>query len=102
MFEALEDHDSQIIALMDLARALATSQAEEAESAAMTLAWDHAIATAHPLAARFAERTGIAAPPPEEVAAARDLLTAAIARVEAGLQASGEDLYAPLAPSETP
>jgi tetratricopeptide (TPR) repeat protein len=99
----IDDRFGQMLALLDLGRALGALEREEDASAALVLAWSHAAAIQHPLAQQMSDATGSADPPSaEDAEQAEPIVAAAIAACEQELQARGEDPYSPLAPDPSP
>lgn len=97
---AMSDRAGEILALQEVARALGALGRADAESAAMLVAWNAAIAIAHPFAAHMARATGLPTPPEGLLLEAQVTLTAALSDCEAELYEGGHDAEAPLRSDE--
>ncbi|MCY1019083.1 tetratricopeptide repeat protein [Pyxidicoccus sp. MSG2] len=98
LLETINDQYGQVLALLDLEKALLAAQKEEHAQAALLVAWGRAAAIDHPLAKQMSTNFASLPPPEDVVNAARELTAQAIADCVLELKARGEDPYSPLSP----
>ncbi len=93
---AMSDKAGELSALQDVGRALGGYGREDAESAAMIVAWGIAESIGHPFAAQMSRATSMPHAPPGLALEAQITLTAALSDAENELLQSGEDPTSPL------